>query len=340
MADDIARGGVKAQLRCGGGPVAGERYRLAQPIPFRRQPGGREGSDLPLDQGAVIGDGSKGRCDVCTVHQQSGVLQTAALQEADRDKLAPAQIHQSGICLLHKLRLLLGLEGTVQEGHCLGSGAGGLWCEAGLGDAPCHAFFPGPAHRIVVIAVRWHIGEDAVPLLYSRVSGKGVKEAYHLPPVQNPVRSKLPAAYALSDAGLCGPKDCVSIINPLGHVGEGATLRLRLGGTHRPPENRDHLGPGAVSGRTEDRCGDSCHNTVFQGPVNGGMGPVPLWGHIGELAAGTGGFLRKGFRQGCTQQRGGQQNRQNPFDGMLHCNPPFHPAPEYLRQWFANANSY
>ena len=178
VADDIARGGVKAQLRRGGGPVAGERHRLAQPIPFRRQPGGREGSNLPLDQGAVVGDGGKGRCDVCTVHQQSGVLQTAALQEADRDKLAPAQIHQSGICLLHKLRLLLGLEGTVQEGHCLGSGAGGLWCEAGLGDAPCHAFFPGPAHRVVVIAVRRHIGEDAVPLLHSRVSGKGVKEAY------------------------------------------------------------------------------------------------------------------------------------------------------------------
>ena len=162
-------------------------------------------------------------------------------------------------------------EVSIEEGHDLASGAGGIRAElvgAGtLGDTVLNR----PKDCFVIIGVGFDVGEGIRSGLGLRLAVGTPLEGDNLASGTAAVRAESGGADAVGDPLFHGPQDSFVVIGVGIDICEGiiCTCRLRL--TLGPPEEGDHLGAGAGLVRAEQRGGGAGSDLriVPIGPIDG-----------------------------------------------------------------------
>ena len=106
----------------------------------------------------------------------------------------------------------------MQEGNCLGAGAGRIRRERGCGRTLCYALFGSPDNSIDIILIG-DIRKFAIAA-YLRTAGKAVKEGYYLRASAGRIGCKLVRAEAAHDIICTAPQGCFVVIVRCFYVGK------------------------------------------------------------------------------------------------------------------------
>lgn len=115
--------------------------------------------------------------------------------------------------------------GTEQESHALGTGAGGVRTEFAITRSCGDTVFYRPCNRLCIIGISGHIGETAHSLGFGR-TGSTPQEGDDLCAGARLVRPKEAVANTAGDALFLRPLHSLIVIGAGGHIAERAYLNL------------------------------------------------------------------------------------------------------------------